>query len=163
MSDVKNIRPTLPKVFDEFITVIEWCGKQENQYGFPAALLAFSLIQAIGLYLDGRIGAEYNKPQFYDALKKYLPGEYSVRETLWKKARNCLAHDLTVCGGVGISWDQTCKDLHLHEDGQGNLVVSMIKLTETLRKATRCYLQDLDQNPTLQATFRKVVGMLEKS
>ncbi len=162
---IDHQRPELQTVFTEFMKVIKWCGRKENWYGFPAALLAFSMIQAIGLYLDGHVDRSNNKCQFYMALDKYFPAEYSksnVRKKLWERARCCLSHDLTVCGGVGISWDPDARDLHLQKDAQGVLTVSMIELTKHLEEAINTYLHGRGSDPCLKAKYNAVIQELEK-
>ncbi len=169
-ADVETIeyqRPELQTVFDEFIKVIKWCGSMDKNarwFGFPAGLLAFSAIQAIGLFRDGRVRKEPggNKKQFDMALCKYFPSEYyKNREKLWKRARCCLSHDLTVCGGVGISWDPNTSGQHLQEDKRGVLTVSMIELTRHLQEAMKGYLRDLDSDPCCKEKYNAAIREIE--
>ena len=167
MSDGTGIQrehPTLEKVFGEFIAVIESC--REKKRGFPAALLALSMIQAIGVFLDGQIDNRANRCQFHMALDRYFPCAYhdrNVRAKLWKLARNSLVHNLSVRRGVSISWHSDCSASgHLSEDEDGDLRICMIELSEDLRKAASSYLKEKEGNADLQQRFATVIQQLNE-
>jgi len=164
MSDdarVQLYRPPLETIFEEYLDTITYCGKQKQPYGFSAMMLALSVIEAIGFFVTAE--KDKNRPCFRKGLR-YFPKRYrdrAVEEKLWSQARNCLVHDLTVCGGVSVTWKPDLVDKHLQEDAQGILYISMIELTKDLRKATDDYLQDRKSNPSLQKKFQDAIEKVE--
>ena len=167
---IESYRPEIRKVFDEFTKVIKWCGGQERWYAFSAGLLALSMIQAIGLFLDGAVRKERgaNREQFDMALDKYfnpISNDYAlpnVRQKLWSRARCGLSHDLTIHRGVGISWQPTFAGRHLQEE-EGVLMISMIELTKHLEEATKRYLDDLASNESYSTKYNAVIHQIEKT
>jgi hypothetical protein len=111
-------------------------------YGFPAALLLFSVADAIGSYV---LGGKTRKHLDILAHKDFysLPLEKKAIDAIYKKYRNLLTHNAVLAPGVSLDIG-TLNDAVVESGRDGTYCINLVPFLDTSKKAVLRFLKQKD-------------------